>query len=142
MRAILNFLAMMLTTLSSHLGGDIQAQPAVVPAPQVVVAANPEPPSLLPNLNGALAALPIANTLMTQVPIRPEPIVVVRYVDASPKHATVAAPGRHELPTSDVFAMVPKVERAKLKAAMESAKANIQNMKLEFGTEVEDVAID
>lgn len=124
MRAILNFLAMMVASLSSYLGGgDMGAKP-VADAPKPAASAPvQQQPSLVPMLNGALAALPVSNLVALQSMGKPEPVVVVRYVDRSPKQTKGTAKDVREFPGREMFAMIPEPQRLRAEVAMKAAMA-------------------
>lgn len=104
----------------------------VAPAPQTVAASSPvaaQPPSLLPNLNGALAALPVSNMLVAFSAPAPEPVVVVRYVQPTVKLRSTSAKRGHEFPMEDIVAMVPDEARAKVEASLEVARKQLRELK-------------
>lgn len=145
MRAILNFLAMMVASLSSYLGGgDMSAKP-VADAPKTVASAPvQQQPSLIPAINGALAALPVSNLVALQSMGKPEPVVVVRYVDRTPKQTKGAAKSVHEFPTREMFAMIPEPQRVRAEVAMKAAmaQAKLHELSISLPPDIEDDSQD
>ena len=140
MRAILNFLAMMLASVSSHLGGgEIKANPVVASAPMTVASnrtAVPQPTNFNSSLSGAMSAIPVAMAGV-QPKAAPEPMVVVKYVK-TPSKTTKRT---NEAPKLDEFlALMPAKVRALAKVAVLEAKAanKLTNVKVEFRSDAID----